>query len=89
MGRLGSGTKGGTVLYPTVQDGERSYPGKRSTPHRFQHHVQHSGKGSADRGMWYAGVTERYVLEYESEVIEREKLLKFYRARSTLSYTRV
>ena len=29
------------------------------------------------------------VLEYESEVNEREKLLKFYRARSTLSYTRV
>ena len=29
------------------------------------------------------------LLEYESEVIEREKLLKFYRARSSLSYTRV
>ena len=32
---------------------------------------------------------ELKVLEYEQEVIEREKLLKFYRARSTLSYTRV
>ena len=29
------------------------------------------------------------LLEYESEVIEREKLLTFYRARSTLLYTRV
>ena len=29
------------------------------------------------------------MLEYESEVIERENILKFYRARSTLSYTRV
>ena len=29
------------------------------------------------------------LLGYESEVIECEKLLKFYRARLTLSYTRV
>ena len=29
------------------------------------------------------------LLEYELEVIECEKLLKFYRARPTLSYTRV
>ena len=38
---------------------------------------------------FYEKIETYQLLEYESEVIEREKLLKFYRARSTLLYTRV